>query len=240
MNIKRRVFCLMIMATVVAGVQGVAFAAETGEQLWLNTMTQACVQEMIGLGVGAEDAAMYANQYQFMAMTMRSQAGPAADAEAERIGSGLGRVLGVSLAEQGKNAMTDAAFAFMSATRAGMTPEVAADAEVQMLRNRYAIRNVTRVMTQATEMMRTIQPEDGGAALGEMIRTMAQNRVATETMTQTMSQYGQGTGGAGAGGAGSVSGAGSPGGSGSGSGSGGGGGSGNGGGSGSGGGHSGK
>lgn len=231
MNIKRRIFCLTIMLAVIAGIQGVAFAAETGDQLWTRTMTNECIREMVDIGVGAEDAEMYANQYQFMAMTMRSQTGPADEDEAKRVGNALGKVLGMSLTEQGQGAMTDAAFALMSANRAGMSLEAAADAETQMFRNRYTIQNVTRVMTQATEMMRTMQPEDGGAALGGMIRTMAQNRVAAETMTQTMAQYGQGTGGAGAGGSGSGSGAGSPGGAGSGSGSGG---------AGSGGGHSGK
>lgn len=229
MNIKRRIFCLTIMLAVIAGIQGVAFAAETGDQLWTRTMTNECIREMVDIGVGAEDAEMYANQYQFMAMTMRSQTGPADEAEAKRVGNALGKVLGMSLTEQGQGAMTDAAFALMSANRAGMSLEAAADAEAQMFRNRYTIRNVTSVMTQAAEMIRTMQPEDEGAALGEMIRTMAQNRVAAETMTQTMEQYG--SGGAGAGGSGSGSGAGSPGGAGSGSGSGG---------AGSGGGHSGK
>ena len=235
MNIKRRIFCLMIMAAVIAGIQGVAFAAETGDQLWTRTMTSECIREMVDIGIGAEDAEMYANQYQFMAMTMKRQTGPADESEAKRVGSALGKVLGVSLTEQGKGAMTDAAFAFMSANRAGMSLEAAADAEAQMFRNRYTIQNVTRVMTQATEMMRTMQPEDRGEALGGMIRTMAQNRVAAETMTRTMAQYGQGNGGAGAGGSGSGSGAGSSGSAGSGSGNGSGSGSGGGGG-----GHSGK
>lgn len=233
MNIKRRIFCLTIMLAVIAGIQGAAFAEETGEQLWLRTMTLECIREMADIGVGAEDAEMYANQYQFMAMTMRSQKGPVDEVEAKRVGNALGKVLGVSLTEQGKGSMTDAAFALMSANRAGMSLETAADAEVQMFRNRYTIQNVVMVMTQATEMMRTMQPEDGGAALGGMIRIMARNRVAAETMTRTMSQYGQGTGGTGTGGSGSGSGAGSPGGAGSGSGSGGAG-------SGGGGGHSGK
>ncbi|MDO9508659.1 MAG: hypothetical protein Q7I97_04855 [Thermovirgaceae bacterium] len=220
MNMKRKIFCLMIIVAVMAGIQGVAVAAETGDQLWLRTMTSECVREMVEIGVGAEDAEMYANQYQFMAMTMKGQTKSGEEADAERIGSALGKVLGVSLTEQGKEAMTDAAFAFMSANRAGMAPEIAAAAEAQLLRSRYTIQNVTRVMTQATEMMRTMQPEDKGAALGEMIRTMAQNKVTAETMTQTMAQSGQGNGGAGAGGSGSGSGsgsgAGSPGGAGSG------------------------
>jgi hypothetical protein len=205
MNMKRIVVCLTIMVAVMAGIQGAAFAAGTGDQdqLWLRTMTRECIREMVETGVGAEDAAMYANQYQFMAMTMKGQTELEEEAEAESIGGALGTVLGTALAQQGPEAMTDAAFAFMSAVRAGMAPEVTAAAEAQLLMSRYTIRNVVRVMTRATEMIRTMQPEDDGEALGEMIRTMAQNRIATETMTQTMTQSGLGAAGAGGSGSGS-------------------------------------
>lgn len=195
MNMKRKIVCLTIMVAVMAGIQGIAFAAGTGDQLWLRTMTRECIREMVETGVGVEDAAMYANQYQFMAMTMQGRTDTEEEADAEKIGGSLGKILGTALTEQGSAVMTDAAFAFMSAVRAGMAPEAAAAAEAQMLRNRYTIQNVVRVMTQATEMIRTMQPVDEGAALGEIIRTMAQNRVATETMTGTMTQFGQGAGG---------------------------------------------
>ena len=196
MNMKRMIAGLTIMVAVMAGIQGAAFAAETGDQLWLRTMTRECIREMVETGVGAEDAAMYANQYQFMAMSMKGQTETEEEteavAEAESIGGALGMVMGTALTQQGPEAMTDAAFAFMSAVRAGMAPEAAATAEAQLLMSQYTIRNVVRVMTRATEMMRTMQPVDEGEALAEMIRIMAQNRIATETMTQTMTQSGQG------------------------------------------------
>ncbi|MDT8284618.1 MAG: hypothetical protein RQ767_03765 [Thermovirgaceae bacterium] len=191
MNMKRMIVCLTIIVAVMVGIQGVVFAAGTGDQLWLRTMTRECIQGLVETGVAAEDAEMYAQQYQFMAMTMQGRVQPAEE-EAGRVGNAFGMVLGTALAQQGLNAMTDSGFAFMSAVRAGMAPEAAAAAEVQMLRSRYTIQDMLRVMTRATEMIRSMQPEDDGTALGEMIRTMAQNRVTTEKMTQTMGQSGQG------------------------------------------------
>lgn len=193
MNMKRMIVCLAIMVALMAGIQSVASAAGTGDQLWLRTMTRECIQGLVETGVAAEDAEMYAQQYQFMAMTMQGRVQPAEEEEeAGRVGSALGMALGTALAQQGPEAMTDTGFAFMSAVRAGMVPEAAAAAEAQMLRSSYTIQSMLRVMTRATEMIRTMQPADDGTALGEMIRTMAQNRVTTETMTRTMAQSYQG------------------------------------------------
>ncbi len=190
MNMKRMIVCLAIMAAAMAGFRGIAFAAETGDQLWLRTMTRECIRGLVETGVAAEDAEMYANQFQFMAMTMQGRVQPAEE-EAGRVGNAFGMVLGTAYAQQGPNSMTDAGFAFMSAVRAGMAPEAAGAAGAQMLRSRYTIQDMLRVMTRATEMIRSMQPEDDGTALGEMIRTMAQNRITTEQMTQTMALSGQ-------------------------------------------------
>ncbi len=81
----------------------------------------------------------------------------------------------------------------MTAVRAGMNPEAAAVAEAELLRSRYTLRNIVRIMTRLAEMVRTNRLEDAGTGLSLMVQNMARNMVRTETMLAEMAQAGNGT-----------------------------------------------
>jgi hypothetical protein len=209
---RKTLVLVMILAAFFPAAAGQALA-QTEEPLWERIMVRECIREMTELGVAEGEAARLVHRYQFMAMAMKGTTGNEdEEIEAEAVGKALGTALGTALSQRGEEAVTDTAFALMTAVRAGMNPEAAAAAEAQLLRSRYTLRNIVRIMTRAAEMVRTDRLEDAGTGLAVMIQNMARNMVRTETMLTEMAQAGSGTvATAGASGAGSPAGQGMPG-----------------------------
>jgi hypothetical protein len=189
---KKRIFTaifLILTAVLLTSSPARASSVTAIENLMKESMYDALRLE----GIGEQLAWRISESYVFMGTVMINKVqfeengdGDDIRDRASSTGQALGAALAASYMQYGGDALQETASVMMLSTRAGMTPETASYVFAILSRNGYGLDALVGVMREASEIVRGLKPNDGGASIRDQISGMALTRTPPDELRYTI------------------------------------------------------